>query len=375
MSKICVCFGTRPEIIKLAPIISGIKALSNETMMVLVHTGQHYDKSMSESFIQDLHLTVNYNLKVKQTEQAHQTGLIMARFECVLIAERPDIVVVLGDTNSALGCALAAAKNNVKVAHVEAGCRSYDRAQQEEINRMIIDHIATVNFAATKNCVDNLHKEGIKWDRVWCYGHPILDLLDTVKDKIICPKDFPTKAYALLTLHRLENIGDREKLKTVIQAIGDLGIFIVWPVHPHTLKQIKRYELERWFNHDRVRILEPVPYLDSLGLIKHARFVLTDSGGVQQECALLGTPCITLRDRTEWPETIWDGMNRLVGCDVYEIRKAAMFWNDAKWSRKPKVDLFGSVGASKRIVDAIMSLLQPSDSVLQSTDIRQQAPA
>jgi UDP-N-acetylglucosamine 2-epimerase len=350
--KIAVVVGTRPEIIKLTPIIKEIRTRI-EHELLLVHTGQHYDTNMSQSFIKELDIPIpHYLLGVKGTKQAHQIGLIMTRFHKALTEEKPDIVLVEGDTNSALACALAAVKNGVcKVGHIEAGCRSFDSRQQEEINRIVIDHIAAFDFAATENCRNNLKNEGIE-HRAILTGHPIVDLMQHYSQMLQASKDLIPKSYALLTLHRLENIQDKSRLKAIITAINDIDISVIFPIHPHTKKQIRNFELDTYINKDRVKVIEPVPYLESLGLIKHARFVLTDSGGVQQESAMLNTPCITLRDRTEWIETVWEHYNQLVH-DINDLKNIVKAYDVRLSSEYMHHDLFGTIGASKRIVDLI----------------------
>jgi UDP-N-acetylglucosamine 2-epimerase len=356
--KIAVVVGTRPEIIKLAPIIKEIQR-RGEHELLFVHTGQHYDTNMSQDFIVELGIPFpDYLLGVKQTKQAHQTGLIMTRFDKVLTDEKPNIVVVEGDTNSALACALAAAKNGVcKVGHIEAGCRSYDMKQQEEINRIVIDHISTINFAATLNCYNNLSNEGLGPFRSTITGHPIVDLIDSLSMHDIIPTvrdKYTPKSFALLTLHRLENIQDKDRLKAIITALNDIDICVIFPIHPHTKKQIKNFELETYINKDRIKIIEPVSYMESLALIKIAKFVITDSGGIQQEAAQLDTPCITLRDRTEWIETVWEHYNQLVH-DISDLKDIVRAYDVRLSPEYMHHDIFGKVGASKRIVDLIVS--------------------
>ena len=358
--KIIACVGTRPEIIKMQPIIREIQKSKHE--LVFVHTGQHSDFMMSDIFVDELELPKpDYFLNVKQASQGAQTGEIIARCESILINEKPDVVLVQGDTNSALGAAIASSKLALSVGHVEAGCRSYDKLMSEEINRMLISDVTNLHFAPTSNCKKNLLREGITDSDIFLTGHPIVDLMKHIRDRILNNnlKKFRVnhKSYALVTFHRRENITVKQKISNILVALDHLAqiIPIIFPCHPHTELQIKEFALKKYLKN--LEMIQPVGYLDSLSLIKYARFVLTDSGGIQQEAALLGTPCITLREVTEWVETVNTGLNFLAGHRTSRIIETVQhiendYGNIVKRFNSAQ-NLFGKIGASKRIIHAI----------------------
>lgn len=358
--KIANFVGTRPEIIKIQAVIKVIQR--SEHKLVLIHTGQHYDFNMSEIFMDELEFPKpNYFLNVKSGSQGVQTGKIIARCENILKIERPDIVLLNGDTNSGLGAAIAATKLGLPIAHVEAGCRSFDKFMPEEINRVLISDVADLNFAATDNCMKNLLREGIPSSRVFLTGHPIVDLIHEIRNKIseshLDGVEFTHKGYALLTLHRRENVTNEGRIREILIACDRLSrnVSLIFPCHPHTRRQIKKFALKNQLRN--IKLIEPVSYVQSLNLIKNARFVLTDSGGIQQEAPLLGTPCITLRDVTEWVETVNAGVNFLAGARteviIDTVQHLERNYDDIIKRLKLTRDLFGKVGASKRITDTI----------------------
>jgi UDP-N-acetylglucosamine 2-epimerase len=362
--KIIVFVGTRPEIIKMQPVIKGIE--SSENAFVFVHSGQHYDFNMSDIFINELDLPKpDFFLGVKASSQGAQTGSIIAKSEEIIQKEKPDLILVEGDTNSALGASIAASKLSVPIGHIEAGCRSFDKSMPEEINRVLISHITSLHFTPTKNCSMNLVNEGISRGRIFLTGHPLVDLLPKLMHRLsfdngileIGPLE--PRGYVLVTVHRRENIEDKNKLDNILSSLAQLSMHVplIFPCHPHTRLQIRKFNLN-----DRVsnlKMIKPVGYLQSLGLIKHARFVITDSGGIQQEAALLGAPCITVRDVTEWVETVIAGVNFIAGCDPRKIIKIASRIEDnydkiiAKFNNHAILSMFGRPGVSKRIIDII----------------------
>jgi UDP-N-acetylglucosamine 2-epimerase (non-hydrolysing) len=345
--KIASIVGARPQFIKCAPLSREIRRHHTE---LLIHTGQHYDPEMSDIFFDDLAIPrPDYNLGVGSGSHGQQTGLILARVEEVLLAEEPDLVIVYGDTNSTLAGALAAAKLSIPVAHVEAGLRSFDRAMPEEINRVVADHLSGLLFCPTQTAVDNLRREGITAG-VHLSGDVMKDALDfnraraAGKSRILERLDLSPGTYLVMTVHRPSNTDNREHLAAIMGALADAGIPVVFPVHPRTRKFLASYGLLDNLP-DTIRCIEPVGYLDMLRLMSSARKILTDSGGVQKEAYLLSIPCITLRENTEWVETVADGWNVLVGADREKITDAIRHFEPAGKQR----EVFGTAGASKRI--------------------------
>jgi UDP-N-acetylglucosamine 2-epimerase len=327
---IALVLGARPQVIKSTPLIR----LSNEDKQVslsIIHTGQHYDYEMTKVFFEEFSLPEpTVNLGVGSGSHAQQTAKIMARLEPVLLEQKPDLVLVPGDTNSTLAGALTAAKLNIPVAHIEAGARSYDNRMPEEINRRLTDHCSTLLFTATENCSQNLLKEGISKNRVNLVGDTMYDVLlqqlpKAEKTVILDQLGMKTKAYALLTLHRQENVDSLENLKRILEAIVKLKkLVVIFPVHPRTRKQLCSFNLYTKLKEQKhVKLIEPVSYLENISLIKNANIVMTDSGGVQKEAFWLKTPCITLRENTEWVETVQLGANYLLGSNTERIVKTA----------------------------------------------------
>lgn len=357
--KLAVFVGTRPEIIKMQPVI---KEIEKRYDLIFVDTGQHFDFRMSGIFIDELELTKpDYSLRVNSGSQGAQTGDVIVKSEIILQKVRPDIVLVEGDTNSALGVALASSKLAIKVGHVEAGCRSFEKTMPEEINRTLISDIADLHFCPTPNCVGNLLREGIFSDRIFMTGHPLVDLLENIVKKLstnslakIIPKD---EQYAILTVHRRENIENKERISEILVALNQLAekMLVIFPCHPHTKLQITRLGLAKHLRN--LRVLNPVGYIDSLNLIRNAKYALTDSGGVQQEAALLNTPCITLREVTEWVETVNHGINFLAGYKTDRILETIIYlednYNKIVKALNSSQDIFGKPGVSKRILDVI----------------------
>jgi UDP-N-acetylglucosamine 2-epimerase len=312
--------GARPQFVKLAPLS---RALRRHVREVLVHTGQHYDREMSDVFFSELSLpSPDRHLGVGSGPHGAMTGRMLEALEAVLVAEAPAMVVVLGDTNSTLAGALAAAKLGLPVAHVEAGLRSFDLRMPEEINRRLTDHVSHLLLCPTPTAVRNLAREGIRRG-----VHRVGDVMaDAVRAWLPQARRRPRAvegaapgAYYLATLHRQENVDDPERLGGVLRALSALSHPTLLPLHPRTAQRLEAHGLKPA---GLVRLLPPQPYLEMLRLQAEARAVLTDSGGMQKEAYLLGTPCITLRDTTEWIETLRGGANRLAGADPRRIARA-----------------------------------------------------
>jgi len=315
--------GARPQFIKLAPLA---QRLSPKAGHIIVHSGQHYDLMMSEIFFRQLEIPdADYNLAVGSGLHGEMTGKIMIRFEKLLQRLRPDMVLVYGDTNSTLAGALAAAKLCIPVGHIEAGMRSYRMDMPEEINRRLTDHISALLFCPTEQAINNLKKENIKKGIIHS-GDLMYELIESSRNKIAANKrlldryHLKHKQFLLMTMHRAGNVDDLGNLEKIVNILLRLNMPTLFPVHPRTLKNLKKCNLiGRLKKVSHVRLLKPLAYLDNLTLISNARTVLTDSGGIQKESVFLGTPCLTLRDETEWTETLKWG-NYLVGLSIDKIQ-------------------------------------------------------
>ena len=352
--KFGIVLGTRPEIIKMAPIIR--ECQQRQMDFFVLHTGQHYSYSMDRVFFDDLELQgAQHNLEVGSGTHAIQAGKILAGTERVFMEERPDVVLVQGDTNTVMAAALSATKLGIKVGHVEAGLRSFDRSMPEEINRVIADHISDYLFAPTEVSRKYLLDEGIT-SGVFVTGNTIVDSVYRAKDiaargsNILNTLEVPSKSYILATAHRAENVDNRDRLAGMLKGMGavgeDLGMEVLFPIHPRTQRRVKEFDLSL----DGIRVIEPVGFLDFLQLESNAGLILTDSGGVQEEACILGVPCVTLRDNTERPETIEVGANMLAGIHPQKIRFVAKEMSDRKGWENP----FGDGTASRQILDAIV---------------------
>lgn len=322
--------GTRPNFMKVAPLIGEMSKHPKKFDWLFVHTGQHYDAGMSESFFDDLGLPKpDIYLGVGSGSHAKQTGRIMIEFERVCLKEKPDLVVVVGDVNSTVACAFASAKLCIPVAHVEAGLRSFDRTMPEEINRVITDQVSDLLFTTCGDANRNLIKEGIQETKIFFVGNTMIDcLLDHIKlagnstilEELELRKNGHIKKYGLVTLHRPSNVDDPKILRRTLNALDKLAkeIPMIFPIHPRTAKQMKNHELADMMT------MPPLGYLDFLFLMSNAAIVLTDSGGIQEETTVLGVPCLTLRSNTERPVTVKEGTNILVGNNPDEIMNVAV---------------------------------------------------
>jgi UDP-N-acetylglucosamine 2-epimerase (non-hydrolysing) len=332
MIKVINVVGARPNFMKVAPLLEAMKRRESEFAPLLVHTGQHYDASMSDAFLRDLDLPrPDISLEVGSGSQAAQTAAIMQRFEPVALSEKPDWVIVVGDVNSTLACALVAVKLGIRVAHVEAGLRSRDRTMPEEINRLLTDQIADLLFTPSRDADANLLAEGISDSRIRFVGNIMIDslckYLERAKATMVRERlGMDHQSYALLTLHRPANVDDRKTFVGILDALAEIArrVPIIFPVHPRTRKTISELGLAaRLAEIPALRLIEPLGYLDFLGLMSAAKLVLTDSGGLQEETTVLGIPCLTLRDNTERPITVEVGTNTIVGTNPQTILAAA----------------------------------------------------
>ncbi len=359
--KLLDIVGARPQFIKVGPILRAVDTHNREhpqraIQEILVHTGQHYDREMSQVFFEELGLKEpDYHLGVGSGTHAYQTGEMLKRIEEVLVKEKPDLVMVYGDTNSTLAGALAAAKRHIPVAHVEAGLRSFNKKMPEEINRVLTDHISDLLFCPTKTAVENLKREGIT-QGVHLVGDVMYDSvlynvqLAEKRSRILEHLRLRPKGYALATVHRAENTDTPERLRSIFQALETIaadGLPVVVPVHPRTRKQLSTLNLSL----KHVQMIEPVSYLEMLLLEKSATIILTDSGGVQKEAFFFRVPCVTLRDETEWIETVEAGWNMLAGCDPQRIVEAV---RTTRPTPKSSVAPYGDGHAAERMVEWIL---------------------
>ncbi len=342
--KIASIVGARPQFIKCAPVS---RELRKEHKEVLIHTGQHYDHGMSEVFFEELAIPKpDYNLGIGSGTHGRQTGAMLGAIEDVLQKENPDLVVVYGDTNSTLAGALAAAKLHIPVAHIEAGLRSFDRRMPEEVNRVLTDHVSDLLFCPTETAVANLAAEGIT-EGVFLVGDVMLDAMNynraiaEERSRVLEEVGVRPGEYFVVTVHRPSNTDDRENMAAILGALGEAGRPVVFPIHPRTRRCLAGHGLLADMP-ENVRVVEPLGYLDMIRLMAHAEKVLTDSGGVQKEAYMLGVPCITLRENTEWVETVEAGWNVLVGAERERIVDAIRHFSPG--SRQMRVFGDGNAG-------------------------------
>lgn len=373
--KIIHIVGARPQLIKVVPVTWAIADYNKQRQRssiesILLHTGQHYDNSMSKVFFEELLISEpKYHLGIGSESHGKQTAKMLEKVEDVLISEKPDIVLVYGDTNSTLAGALATAKLHIPLAHVEAGLRSYDKKMPEEINRVLTDHSSDILFCPTETAVGNLRKEGVV-NGVYWVGDVMYDALlallqiaereSNILDKLgLSEKRYKEKRYCLATIHRAENTDNPERLKRIFDALSSLAKNnnkIIVPLHPRTLKQMKEIKIGKF--DANLCITEPVSYLDMLLLEKNAQLVLTDSGGVQKEAFFLEVPCVTLREETEWVETVESGWNRLVGADPQRIVTAAQEIICGKSTEQANMSAYGDGQAARKIVEICVNWLK-----------------
>jgi len=352
--NIVTIVGARPQFIKSLPVSNELRKSNRE---ILVHTGQHYDRNMSDIFFEEMGIPKpDYNLGVGSGGQGEQTARMLSKIEAVLLDEKPDAVLIYGDTNSTLAGALAAAKLHIPVAHVEAGLRSFDKKMPEEINRIVADHVSDLLFCPTKTAVDNLKNEGIT-KGVELVGDVMYDAalhfgkLAEEKSRVLEELDLAPKGYRLATIHRSANTDNIDNLKALLEAFAESDRVIVFPVHPRTRKVLANTGLDSIIKGSKVRLVDPVGYIDFLKLENNAVKILTDSGGVQKEAFFAAVPCITLRDTTEWVETVESGWNILVHVDKDLLLKQIAEFNPVGEPAK----LFGDGKASFYIAQRLTS--------------------
>lgn len=356
MSEILCVVGARPNFMKMAPILRGLGAYP-EIRPFLVHTGQHYDAEMSRVFFDELGLPApDRDLEVGSDTHARQTARIMTAFEPLVTERSPKLVVVVGDVNSTLACSLVAVKMGVPVAHVEAGLRSRDRTMPEEINRLVTDAVSDLLFATSADAVENLRAEGVDAKKIHLVGNP---MIDTLKHHLEAARTrdtlarfgFATRSYALVTLHRPSNVDRADSLLRIFDALRQLSerIPVLFPAHPRTRERMERAGISL---PPAIRVTEPLGYLDFLCLMDQARFLVTDSGGIQEETTALGVPCLTLRPNTERPVTITEGTNQLLGEDPAAILPAAKPLIEGKFP-KPRSPKLWDGRAGTRIADVL----------------------
>ena len=356
--KISIILGTRPEIIKMSPIIRECER--QKINYFVLHTGQHYSYSMDKVFFEELDLPeVKYNLDIGSETHGKQTGKMLIEIEKVLMKERPDVVLIEGDTNTVLAGALAASKLGIQIGHVEAGLRSYDRTMPEETNRILADHCSDYLFAPTNIAKMNLLREGISEDKIYVIGNTIVDAvqqnLGIGKKKVDVLKKLNLKPrnYFLVTSHRQENVDDPMRLKGILDGLKDVyssyHLPVIYPIHPRAKKMINEFGFKIPTG---IKLIEPLGFLKFLQLEANAKLVFTDSGGVQEETCILKVPCVTLRENTERPETLEVGSNILAGSNKEKIMEhvSIMLHKKRNW-RNP----FGNGKAGRKIVDLLMS--------------------
>jgi len=360
--KATIVLGTRPEIIKMSPIIRVLEKKNID--FLILHTGQHYSYNMDQVFFEQLKLPQpKYNLKVGSGTHAEETGKMMIGIEKVLLDEKPSVVLVEGDTNSVLAGSLAAVKVGLDVGHVEAGLRSFDRSMPEEINRIVADHISQILFAPTEKARGNLLYEGIKEEKIHVTGNTIVDAVyqnlelanESLGKRLLESLGIVEGNYFLATVHRQENVDNPKRFKGILEGLklvqDYFGMPIVYPIHPRSRKMMKEYG----FDPGKIVLTEPIDYLSFITLESRAKLVFTDSGGVQEEACILKVPCVTLRDNTERPETIEVGANTLAGAEPKRIleKTKLMIDDDRGWPNP-----FGDGRAGERIVSILEERLR-----------------
>lgn len=354
--EVTIILGTRPEIVKLAPVIRECE--TRNLPYTLFHTGQHYSEELDEVFFDQLELpTPDYNLQVGSKSHGQQTADMIAGIEEILLEESPDIVLVQGDTNSALAGAIAVSKLDIELGHVEAGLRSFDREMPEETNRVLADHVADYMFAPTEESAELLSEEGRPEDDIFITGNPIVDsvhqntTLSHEKSSILSELDVAPEEFVLMTAHRAENVDDAARFKEILNGISEFaaekGFEVLYPIHPRAEDRLESFDLTV---PSEIQQIQSQDFLDFLRLEATAALVITDSGGVQEETCILGTPCVTVRDSTERPETLTVGSNILIGTDRSAIIEGAteMLNCESSWQNP-----FGDGNAAEHILDIL----------------------
>jgi UDP-N-acetylglucosamine 2-epimerase (non-hydrolysing) len=365
--KLAIIAGARPNFVKIAPIIHAVNMANGEGLKAkdyieyrLIHTGQHYDKNMSDSFFEDLNIPEpDANLGVGGGSQAEQTAGIMIAFEKELIQNSADLVIVVGDVTSTMACSIVAKKLNTKVAHIEAGIRSWDLTMPEEINRMVTDALADYYFTTTELANQNLRNSGAKEEHIFFVGNVMIDTLMANKNRFRKPTIFDIlslqeKGYIMLTMHRPANVDEADKLKlTMYEILQNVqGLPVIFPIHPRTAKIFHDLGIQA----TNLHIIEPMGYLEFNYMVEHSKAVITDSGGITEETTVMGIPCITLRDNTERPETCTIGTNELIGTNPEAIKPALVKLFSGNWKKGGIPELWDGK-TSERIISKLIDIL------------------
>ena len=362
---IAIILGTRPEIIKMSPVIKELEKLNEEYF--ILHTGQHYDYELDKIFFEELKLRPEaINLNIGSGTHGEATGKMMIGIEKVLLKEKPQITLVQGDTNTALAGSLTSVKLGINLGHVEAGLRSYDRRQPEEFNRVVADHVGNYLFVPTKKSERTLRGEGIPEEYIFLTGNTIVDVVYShinklrERSEIFDDLEVEGKEYILVTAHREENVDYKSRLLGILEGLKNISrefeLPIIFPIHPRTRKRIDEFGLNKLLEKIRnLKIIRPIGFFDTLALEKNAKLVLTDSGGIQEEACILKTPCVVLRDRSDRPESIEVGASMLAGCDGDKILEASKKMIDRKttWENP-----FGDGRAGKRIIKIVRNSMK-----------------
>ncbi|MGI8885030.1 MAG: non-hydrolyzing UDP-N-acetylglucosamine 2-epimerase [Pyrinomonadaceae bacterium] len=365
MLKILNIVGARPNFMKIAPIQREMRRRENDFLPLIVHTGQHYDAAMSDSFFADLGIPApDFYLEVGSASHAVQTAKIMTAFEPIVLAEKPDWVLVVGDVNSTIACALVCAKLGIKVAHVEAGLRSRDRTMPEEINRILTDSISDLLLTTSQDADENLKREGVSEEKIKFVGNVMIDsLFYSLKlaenSNIRQDLSLTEKEYAVLTLHRPSNVDEKQIFSGLLDALVSISekLPIIFPVHPRTKANIEKFDFTKKIANSNIKFIEPLGYLDFMRLYSGARLVLTDSGGLQEETTALGIPCLTLRENTERPITIEMGTNILVGTNAEKIKQTTYeVLSRQTVSQNKKIPPLWDGRTAERICDALLEI-------------------
>ncbi len=363
MKKIISVVGARPNFMKIAPIHRAFKKHSGNIQHLICHTGQHYDQKMSKIFFEELELPKpDFYLGVGSGSHAEQTAKVMMQFEKILLTEKPNLVIVVGDVNSTIACSLTAAKLNIKTAHVEAGLRSFDREMPEEINRILTDHISDFLFVTEQSGITNLKKEGIDDRKVFLVGNVMIDSLvyflsKTDSMKVLNNYNVEKSNYVLVTMHRPSNVDIKGQLEGIVNMLNLISNTskVIFPVHPRTRKNLESFSLSEKINKN-VMLTDPIGYLDFITLLQYCTLVITDSGGIQEETTYLGVQCITTRTTTERPITVDSGTNQLVGADFRIAEKTAIQILSGK-IKKGKIPTLWDGKSAEKITQIIVDKL------------------
>ncbi|MEO7316275.1 MAG: UDP-N-acetylglucosamine 2-epimerase (non-hydrolyzing) [Ginsengibacter sp.] len=343
MKKILSVIGARPQFIKHAPMQL---ELQKYFKALTIHTGQHYDKNMSDVFFNELHIPQpDFLFDIGGSKpQSEQTGIMMTKIEKVCMQEKPDALLIYGDTNSTLAGALVGAKLSIPIIHIEAGLRSFNRAMPEEVNRIVADEFSTFLFCPTQQAIENLKKEGIRHQGIFLSGDVMCDTLQLVKDKI---KRLCDEPYYFATLHRPYNTDEKNRFVRILDELNNLGKLVIFPIHPRAVSRMNSFRIDQKY-FKNIRFIEPIGYIESLSFQKFADAVITDSGGMQKEAYMLEKKCITVRSETEWTETLTNGWNTLVFDHIDDIK------NELKISPGEYIpDIYGTGNAANEIVEII----------------------